>query len=174
MGYQLRKAELNDLEEITALFKNAVEKMITNHIFQWDEIYPTRQDFEEDIRLEQMYLMTDQGKILSVFVINQQCDEQYQTGKWAYDESGAVVIHRFCVNPYCQNKGIGKKTIVCAEEMLSKRGFTSIRLDAFPPNFIALRLYASLGYQKVGEVHFRKGLFYLYEKPLPGKTKEKN
>jgi ribosomal protein S18 acetylase RimI-like enzyme len=52
------------------------------------------------------------------------------------------------------------------EETLRARGVKAVRLDAFSLNPFALRLYERLGYEKTGEVTFRKGLFYLYEKDL--------
>lgn len=45
-------------------------------------------------------------------------------------------------------------------------GIQAVRLDAFSLNPYALRLYERLGYRKTGEVTFRKGVFYLYEKEL--------
>ena len=166
MEYQVRKANMEDLDEITAIFKKAVEGMNAKNIFQWDEVYPTRDVFEDDIKKQQMYLLMDGNGILSAFVINHDCDERYLSGDWAFDVSGAAILHRLCVNPFYQNIGIGKETIKRIEEMLTERGYDSIRLDTFSQNPIALRLYTSLNYKKVGEVHFRKGLFYLFEKPL--------
>jgi predicted GNAT family acetyltransferase len=39
-------------------------------------------------------------------------------------------------------------------------------LDAFSLNPFALRLYEKIGYVRVGEANWRKGLFYLYEKKI--------
>ncbi len=50
--------------------------------------------------------------------------------------------------------------------MLRDRGIESVRLDAFSLNPYALRMYEGLGYKKVGEANWRKGLFYLFEKNL--------
>jgi ribosomal protein S18 acetylase RimI-like enzyme len=52
------------------------------------------------------------------------------------------------------------------EELLREKGVESIRLDAFSLNPVALGMYNRLGYKKVGEVIWRKGLFYLFEKKL--------
>lgn len=52
------------------------------------------------------------------------------------------------------------------ESIIQSKGIETIRLDAFSQNPIALRMYENLGYKKVGEVNFRKGLFYLYEKKI--------
>jgi ribosomal protein S18 acetylase RimI-like enzyme len=52
------------------------------------------------------------------------------------------------------------------EDYLKSKNINSIRLDAFSKNLIALRLYNKLGFKKVGEVNFRKGLFILFEKVI--------
>lgn len=49
MDIQYRMATLEDLQEICNLFDDAVETMIQNKIFQWDELYPTKKDFRKDI-----------------------------------------------------------------------------------------------------------------------------
>ena len=52
------------------------------------------------------------------------------------------------------------------EQSVLDRGLRAIRLDAFSLNPAALKLYESRGYERAGEIQFRKGLFYLYEKRL--------
>jgi ribosomal protein S18 acetylase RimI-like enzyme len=62
--------------------------------------------------------------------------------------------------------GIGARTVRIAEGILKENGTESVRLDAFSQNPCALSLYGKLGYYKVGNIYYRKGLFYLYEKIL--------
>ncbi|MHB1315424.1 MAG: GNAT family N-acetyltransferase [Christensenellales bacterium] len=166
MAYQVRKADRRDLDKVTVMFQQAIRAMIANGIDQWDDLYPDREVLSDDIEQQQLYLLADRDDIFAAFVINRKCDEQYKAGCWAYDGSGAAVLHRLCVNPKFQSKGLGKQTVVLIENMLLEEGYTSLRLDAFSGNPIALRMYESLHYEKVGEASFRKGLFYLYEKPL--------
>jgi ribosomal protein S18 acetylase RimI-like enzyme len=85
---------------------------------------------------------------------------------WSFKEGRFAVIHRLCVHPDFQGKGLAKKTMQLAQEMLKREGYGSIRLDTFSKNPIARRLYEHLGFSYVGEVNFRKGLFYLMEKAL--------
>jgi len=133
---------------------------------QWDEIYPNEADFRKDIEKGQMFLCDIGGRIASVFVLNRQRDDEYKNGAWHGDEDTSKELHRLCVDPAFQNRGIGVKTVLLAEDLLRKGGIKSVRLDAFSLNPYALRLYEKLGYQRVGEAHYRKGLFYLYEKLL--------
>jgi len=162
----IRKANGKDMNTVLEIFKKAINVMNTNGILQWDDIYPDEQILNEDIENNQMFLGEIDGKIVSVFVLNQECDEEYENGNWRYQRSPFAVIHRFCVNPNFQNNGIGTKTMNIIEEMLKENSIETIRLDTFSLNTYALKMYEKLGYNKVGEVSWRKGIFYLLEKKL--------
>jgi len=162
----IRKANMSDLPNIVDIFADAVRVMDENGINQWDEFYPNREDFEKDIAKNQMYLGEIQDKIASAFVLNQDSEAEYCNGKWKYNSGLFMVIHRLCVNPSFQNQGIGTKTLNMIENMLRTDEIKAVRLDAFSLNPYARKMYEKLGYIRVGEVNWRKGLFYLYEKVL--------
>ncbi|MBM7868722.1 ribosomal protein S18 acetylase RimI-like enzyme [Clostridium pascui] len=163
---KIRKAELEDLNIIVDIFRNAINEMNNNNIDQWDEVYPTSEILKEDILKKEMYVGIKEDAIVSVLVVNNEYDEQYKNGDWKYDDENFVVVHRLCVKPIYQNKKIGQATMLMIEELLKKEEIESIRLDAFSLNPYALKMYEALGYQKVGETNWRKGLFYLLEKKL--------
>lgn len=160
------KAKQKDLNIIADIFKNAIDLMNNNNLYQWDEIYPNHSILERDLLKEQMFIGIDNNIIVSVVVVNNEFDEQYKNGNWKYNNSKFTIIHRLCVNPKYQNQKIGKNTMILVEKLLKKQGIQSIRLDVFSLNTYALRMYQTLQYQKVGEANFRKGLFYLLEKRL--------
>lgn len=164
MDIQYRIAVLEDLNEICSLFDSAIDTMIQNNIFQWDEMYPTEKDFQTDIDRKQLYVGMAEGRIAVVYVVNQECDEQYVNGDWKYAGEPYYIIHRMCVHPDFQNQGIARLTLLHIEEQLISWGIHVIRLDAFSENPYALKLYGNLGYAKVGCADWRKGRFYLMEK----------
>ena len=47
-----RMAEESDIESILGLVQSAILEMERQGIFQWDSIYPSRDDFLDDIREE--------------------------------------------------------------------------------------------------------------------------
>lgn len=164
MEIQYRTAATEDLKEICSLFNSAVDNMIRNGIFQWDEIYPTENDFRDDIAKSQLYVGVIEGRIAVVYVINQDCDEQYTNGNWKHVGEPYYVVHRMCVHPAFQNQGIARRTLLHIEEQLAGWGIHGIRLDAFSENPYALKLYEHMGYARVGYADWRKGRFYLMEK----------
>ncbi len=164
MEIKYRVADQEDLKEICDMFGAAVDRMIQNQIFQWDEVYPTEQDFRRDIERGELYVGVIEGRIAVVYVVNQECDEQYINGAWQHANEPYYVIHRLCVNPAFQNRGVARRAMLHIEEQLAGRGIHAIRLDSFSRNPYALRLYENLGYARVGTADWRKGRFYLMEK----------
>jgi hypothetical protein len=45
----IKKAELEDLNIIIDIFMNAIKVMNGNNINQWDEVYPTNTNLEQDV-----------------------------------------------------------------------------------------------------------------------------
>lgn len=159
-----RLASMNDLEEIVLLVQNAVAKMEEEDIHQWDALYPTGEDFENDIKNGNLYIGIAEGKIAVVFAVNQECDQDYRNGDWAYPQRSYFVLHRLCVNPAFQNRGVAAKTMQFIEAMLQNRGIQAIRLDVFSNNPYSQKLYARAGYVQTGVADWRMGRFYLMEK----------
>lgn len=163
---RFRVAEESELDTVFRMFQCASKHMEEQGIYQWDELYPDRNDLEEDIRKGELYLGVAEQEPVAAYVLNRERDEAYINGKWKGEEASCMVLHRLCVNPAFQGKGIGTFTMRHIEECLGKRGCRSIRLDAFTENPIAERMYKKLGYQVVGFAEFRKGKFFLMEKLL--------
>ena len=99
MNLTYRKAKLTDLDDICDLVSRAIENMTENGIYQWDEIYPARVDFETDIANDQLYVGKSGGKIAVIFVINKTSDPEYDDAHWSYTRENYRVIHRLCVDP---------------------------------------------------------------------------
>lgn len=166
-GTDFRMARMNDLPAVLALYAGAVRNMRKHGVEQWDEIYPDRGILEKDIAAGEMLLLAEREKILSAVVLNGEQAEEYGSVPWLFTKEAPVaVIHRLCVDAGQQGNGVGGKTLRLCEEYLRAKGIRCIRLDAFPQNPAAIRLYETEGYRRAGQVFFRKGLFYCYEKVL--------
>ncbi len=166
MDIEIRKATIQDIDSICRIIRSAVLTMEEAGIHQWDEIYPTRDDFMNDIKDGYLSIGSLQGEMAVVFAVNQECEPEYADGAWEYPERKFCVLHRLCVDPRFQNKGIARSIVEYVEESALKQGFAAIRLDAYSENPYALRLYDNMDYHRVGTATWRKGLFYLMEKRL--------
>ncbi len=162
--YRLGKPE--DIEAITALIQEAIKEMEKHNIYQWDELYPTAEDFEADIRKGNLYIAEENEKIVALYVVSGESDEAYNNAEWKYPRETSLVLHRFCVSPGFQNRGIGKKVLNKIESQIRSMGYESIRLDVFTENPFAQKLYRNNGYEVRGATEWRKGRFDLMEKKL--------
>jgi GNAT superfamily N-acetyltransferase len=163
---RIEKINLTDLTNVINIYNDVIKNMINNKIFQWDEKYPSEIILKEDIEKEQMYAGILNNEIVSLFVLNKEFDKEYLEAKWEYRNNDFIILHRLCVNVKYQNMGIGTKTMKMIEEYVKKNGIKSIRLDTFSENPYSLKMYNKLGYKKVGEANWRKGLFYICEKKI--------
>ena len=80
MKINYQKANNNDLDKIYELIKKSIIKMEENNIFQWDDSYPTKDDFKIDIDNNNLYIGKILNKIVVIFVIDKNCDEEYING----------------------------------------------------------------------------------------------
>lgn len=164
MLLEYRKATPTDVEEIYRMVHAAIDAMEKEHIFQWDDLYPTKEDFQEDADEGQLYVGLLEDQIAVVYTLNQKFDQAYENGKWKSKDEPFYIVHRLCVNPAFQHKGIATSTLLHIEKQLRNMGVHAIRLDVFSNNPFALRLYHALGYSEVGYADWRKGRFILMEK----------
>lgn len=163
---KIRKASKEDSVKVFEFVKGAVKKMDEQGIPQWDEIYPTQNDFENDASREQLHVVEIDGKLAACFTLNKDCDEEYKNGTWSYTGDDYIVIHRLCVNPEFQNQGLGRKVCLAIEDLVKTQDVKAIKLDCFTQNPYSQRMYHKLGYSDVGFADWRKGRFILMEKIL--------
>lgn len=87
-------------------------------------------------------ILADNGiSIFAVSTYNTEYDSEYLNAKWTYNGEMACIIHRLCVSPEVQNRGIGKIVLNHIENQLQNIGVESVRLDVFSENPHAIRLY---------------------------------
>lgn len=163
---EILKAKIEHLTTIMNIVKNSIIHMESKGIYQWDNIYPNEEVIDNDIDEENLYVYFDENIIKGIIVLNEHEDKAYESVNWKYNLGSHFVIHRLCVEPNYQGKGIARMLVQFAENYGKKNGYESIRLDAFVQNEGACKLYEKSGYDKVGIVTFRKGEFYCFEKGL--------
>jgi ribosomal protein S18 acetylase RimI-like enzyme len=163
--YTIRTIDPTELPDVVGLFSQAVTCMQKKGIDQWDDQYPDAQTLITDLASGNAYGLYEERGLTGYIVLNEIQPEEYHSVDWT--TSGRIlVIHRLCINPTFQGEGRAKFMIGFAEEHARANGYSAIRLDAFPPNTRALALYENTRYSYAGTVHFRKGMFFCYEKTL--------
>ena len=166
MEMEFRTATIDDLDALVALYGAATQDMLRQGIDQWDEYYPDREILTEDVESGDMTLGLLDGEPACAWVVNREYEPEYVSGAWEHTGGDFCVLHRLCVNPELQGRGLARQAMAHMEKNALDKGFDSVRLDVFSQNLHAQRLYERLGYKRTGEVRFRKGIFYLMEKGL--------
>lgn len=162
----IRKAVPADLVQIEKVLEAVKTDMQKNNIDQWDAEYPNKDILKKDIESQVGWVFAENGEILSYMVLNESCDEEYNLLSWKYT-APFLIIHRLFVSPSAQGRGVSSTMIKYAEQYAFENNYHSIRLDAFSLNETANLVYRKKGYEFVGTVTFRKGIFNCYEKAIP-------
>lgn len=140
--------------------------MITNGIFQWNEHYPKRSAFANDVKRGELYILEINKIILGCIVISTLMDDDYLPIKWLTETKNNIYIHRLAVHPDHQGKGLARQLMDYAETNSKLKGITSIRLDTFSKNKRNQKFYEFRGYKRLGSIYFPKQSehpFYCYE-----------
>lgn len=85
MEIKFRLGKKEDSDIIVKVFEKAIYEMNKEGIYQWDSLYPNEEVLKGDLEKEQLYVGIYDEKIVSIYVLNQECDEQYKNGHWKYE-----------------------------------------------------------------------------------------
>lgn len=165
VNMEIIKAVENDLDSLMDLFSSVVKHLRQNGNYQWDSQYPNGDIIRDDLEKGCLYGIVEDSNYIGTITINEQQEAEYLTLKWDDTKGKFLCIHRLVIHPKYQGKGIGKKLLQFAGETAFNKGYSSIRLDAYSGNPIALNLYEKHGYRRKGEVFFprRELPFICYE-----------
>ena len=162
----IRKAKINELDEIMNMYASCVDGMQKANIDQWDSTYPNRKIISEDIRNKSFYIFLINDKIIGGINIDKIQDKTYLDVEWKDKSNKFLVVHRLAVRQEFWKKGIGNKLMIFAESLVKEKKLNSIRLDTYSSNPIAINFYLNLGYIKKGEIFLKpnKNEYYCFEK----------
>ena len=162
----IRKAKINELDEIMNMYASCVDGMQKANIDQWDSTYPNRKIISEDIRNKSFYIFLINDKIVGGINIDKIQDKTYLDVEWKDKGNKFLVVHRLAVRQEFWKKGIGNKLMIFAESLVREKKLNSIRLDTYSSNSIAINFYQNLGYIKKGEIFLKpnKNEYYCFEK----------
>lgn len=162
----IRRGVHEDLIRILEITKNCAVKMDAMGIYQWNENYPNRNAFIDDIKNNELLVFTKGALLVGCIALCTKMDDVYKDVKWLTKDVKSLYVHRLAVDPQFQKKGIGKKLMDYAEDFAKKNNFISVRLDTFSKNKNNMRFYERRGYKRLEEVFFpeqSKFPFYCYE-----------
>lgn len=166
----IRLGTVEDLPTILTIVEEAKSIMKQENNTQWDEQYPLKSHFKEDISKDSLFVLEEKDTIFAFIVVDQQQSEWYDELAWPIDRKNAYVIHRLAASS--EYKGAATKLFDFAVNLALKDNVHVMLTDTFALNKRAQGLFQKFGFIKLGEVNidyppFDKGEpFYAYYKKL--------
>lgn len=168
----IRRGRKDDLEQIEVLVKKAKAQMLKEGNDQWDDTYPTKKHYEQDLHNGQLYVYDDDGELLGVACISDEGHHEYDEIPWKISQKPFLCMKRLAVDPESRLRGIGLAFYHHADQLAIQKGVPSLRTDTNGSNKAALRLFEKAGYSYVTSEphgHYKEPFVY-YEKNVNVKT----
>lgn len=171
----IRKAKKVELNKVVEFYHQLIDDMQDDPYHPaWEkDIYPTSSYLKESISDGELFIMTDDNKIIASVVLNHKHVEQYNDATWLVDAASSelLVIHLLGIGKDYQKKGLAKELVNFAINFAKENKLKTIRLDAMKVNLPAQRLYTGMGFKFIAEMTIfyedtRLAEFLLYEYPL--------
>lgn len=162
----IRKGTLQDIDGIIEITKACAAFMISNNIYQWNEYYPNKIAFKNDVSRNELFVLKENNALIGCIVISTFMDNEYKPISWLTENNRNIYIHRLAIHPKFQRKGYAQKLMDFAEIFAKENNYLSIRLDTFSQNKRNQKFYESRGYKRLGNIYFPKQSdfpFYCYE-----------
>ena len=153
---EIRKAQSADIDRISEIYEiiHDSEESGLSTIGWIRNVYPTKKTALAALGRDDLFVMSDNGKIVASAVINQTQVAEYKNADWkhAASEHEVMVLHCLTVDPSVKGNGYGRAFVAFYENYALEHGCPALRMDTNAKNTRARRLYNSLGYEEIGIV----------------------
>lgn len=150
----IRKARLDDLNQIWQLRLETTELLKERGIDQWQYVDPSLETFKRDILLNEFFVDDEQGEIRGMIAIKGGIEKTYDViydGNWNI-EKPYITIHRLAVKRNLLGKNVALSLMQYAEQHALSLGINYIRIDTHEKNRFAIKLFTSLNYKLCGYI----------------------
>lgn len=147
------KANLNDLDQVVKITEETRAYFKEVGIPQWQNAYPSRDTFDNDIKLERLYVAKDNDKVIGFFALVYP-DHNYdyiEDGKWQ-DNSQYIAIHRMAIDKDYKGRGFAGKIFDYVKEE-----YDHIRIDTHKNNNSMIRAIIKNDFEYRGIIYVEDG-----------------
>jgi len=141
----IKTGNIADIDCVLGITKSCARHMIKQGVYQWNEQYPDRDSFVNDVKNNELYVYLEKEKVVGCISLCNEMDEVYMAVRWKTINLNSLYIHRLAVHPNFQKKGVGKALMDFAENFARKKDYESVRLDTFSKNKRNLKFYNGQG-----------------------------
>lgn len=166
---EIRQSTYNDIESIMSIIKQAQEYFKSSGIDQWQNNYPNTSVIENDIRLNESYVILMNQKIVGTYVLSFRNENTYDIiydGDWLSNDRYAV-IHRIAFDQSIKGQGLSKNVLDIIYSICINHQVYSIKVDTHEDNKVMRKMLISNGFKHCGTIFLHDGNKRLaYEKRL--------
>lgn len=165
---EFRLARREEADEILKLYKS----LIGMEYCAWTENYPTEQEVEFDLSRDALFCLREISDETAhtqplVSVISIDDDPQVKAlSCWSQELTPVAELSRLGVAVEYQNRGIARRLLREAMEVLKQRGYKAVHILVAKDNVKALRSYEKLHFTLAGECNLYDHAYWCYEKAL--------
>ncbi len=166
---EIRHSTYDDIESIMNIIKQAQSYFKANGIDQWQNNYPNPIVIENDIQLNESYVILLNQKIVGTYVLSFRNESTYDIiydGNWLTLDKYAV-IHRIAFDQSIKGQGFSKNVLNYIYTQCIDNEIYSIKIDTHEDNSVMRKMLVSNGFMHCGTILLRDGNKRLaYEKRL--------
>ena len=147
---RIRSAVIADLPAICDLFAKSRQTMKEQGIDQWQDGYPFSTDIEEDMKLDQAYVLVKESTVVGYFAYTSGKEEVYEKiteGAFREDGYRYSSVHRVAVSPELRGHGLGGRVFDYATKLAHIDHALSLRCDTHEDNKPMRSLLGKCGFQ---------------------------
>lgn len=162
------KVQAAELPDVCALFQAVAADMQARGLRQWVwGRYPREDILAEDVALERLYWLVEEGERAAAFAVQQGQDPMYEDIPWRYGVRPAC-LHRVAVRPGLSGRGYAGRIVAFAKQEGLRLGCDCFRVDTYACNARALKAFAAVTEREAGTFslpHY-DDLYHCFESPL--------
>ena len=148
---EIRRGTKEDIVQVAAIYDHILtEEEEGRAVIGWIRgVYPTENTAKEAVKNDDLFVMTDAGRIVAAARINQVQVSEYADANWKYQDilpEQVMVLHTLVVDPGQSGKGYGSAFVKFYEDYAKEHNCPYLRMDTNAKNQAARKLYARLGY----------------------------
>ena len=150
-----RTATLSDLDQVMEAVEDSREVLRKQGNGQWQDGYPNRDDFINDIKNGRLFVISDRNNgdiVVGVCALTYREEDYHHLyeGEWLTDLP-YMVMHRVALKKDYQGQGYGKQLFEVFIEQAKLEGYHSLRIDTHEGNAIMRYLIESFGFLYCGK-----------------------
>ena len=151
----LRPARADELERVLALYKS----VLGTPFCVWSDQYPTRLELDHDFETDNLYVLVENDTVIGAVSVVPE-NELDHLSCWRVRDGSQVELARIVISLDCRGRGLAALML---GELISRIN-APIHISAAVTNTPALKTYAKLGFDIVGEADLFGGRYYLLER----------